>query len=334
MPYRDKEGLIERVLALPRPVRTKRELVASLVMAGETFSADLALTAISDWIEDSKKNRWRFDEGMWEVTGWLELLPFSERPESVLDGVKQVMDAVPRSQSMEGVVTAAGAAPGLSKDHLQELFRRFPRLASQHEWAQAFLERGTVEAVKVVLALVKEQRLGSGPGHVDIRWLSRQIAPFVKGDAVLMAEILRMYDQPASGPLHLLLESVLEETGGAPCVLAMVNGYARTGKRFDGSMHQALQHTAVEEHPIPGSNAYNLHPVSVATLRKELFAMMDGADPRVAAMAEECLSNIDYLRDNMGTVESEPRHPDITSGKPWPREAGNAEPSGDTPAAE
>ena len=63
--------------------------------------------------------------------------------------------------------------------------------------------------------------------------------------------------------------------------------------------------------------------------------MMHGADSRVATIAEACLSNIDCLRDSMmGAVESEPRHPDIASGKPWPREAGNVEPSGDTPAAE
>jgi hypothetical protein len=172
------------------------------------------------------------------------------------------------------------------------------------------------------------------PGQVDIWWLAQQIASFAKSDAALMADILRMYDEAGSGPVLRLLEGVLQETGGAMAVLALVKGYARAGKGFDGSLHQALRHTAVEELPIAGSNAYNLHPVSVSTLRKELFAMMHGADSRVATIAEACLSNIDYLRDCMGAVESEPRHPDITSGKPWPREAGDVEPSGGTPASE
>ena len=316
MSYRGNEKLIERLLALPRPVRTKRELVASLVMAGETFSADLALAAITEWIEDAKKNKWRFSQELWEVTGWLELLPFSYCPASLLDGVQMVIDALPHPKSMERVVIAAGAAPEFSEEHLLELFRRFPRLASQHEWAQAFLERGTVPAVKAVLALVNEQRLGSGAGSVDLWWLARQIAHFTKSNAELMADILRMYE---AAP-NRLLEGVIEETGGPQGVLALVRGYARAGKRFDGSMHQALQHTAIEEHPIPGSNAYNLHPVSIAPLRKELFAMMNGADAGVAAMAEACLSHIDYLRDQWGPVESEPRHPDIESGRPWPRE--------------
>lgn len=130
-----------------------------------------------------------------------------------------------------------------------------------------------------------------------------------------------MYETATNGRLREILESVIEAIGGAAGVLALVRGYARVGKSFDGSMHQALQHTAVEEQPIPGSSAYNLHPVSAASLRKELFGLMHDADHRVAAVTEACLSSIDDLRDRYGTVESEPRHPDVASGKPWPREA-------------
>ena len=66
---------------------------------------------------------------------------------------------------------------------------------------------------------------------------------------------------------------------------------------------------------------YNMLPVSIASLRKTLLAMLDDGDTRVAALAEECLVNIDYLRDYWGPAESEPRHPDIASGRPWPRAA-------------
>ena len=34
--------------------------------------------------------------------------------------------------------------------------------------------------------------------------------------------------------------------------------------------------------------------------------------------AARCLNYIDKLRDEYGAPESEPRHPDITSGRPWP----------------
>jgi hypothetical protein len=52
-------------------------------------------------------------------------------------------------------------------------------------------------------------------------------------------------------------------------------------------------------------------------LRKELFGMVQGNTP-TAQLAWKCLTRVDELRDEYGPVESEPRHPDITSGRPWP----------------
>ena len=41
-------------------------------------------------------------------------------------------------------------------------------------------------------------------------------------------------------------------------------------------------------------------------------------DTAAAKLAEECLIAIDEFRDDYGQAESEPRHPDIDSGIPWP----------------
>ena len=177
-----------------------------------------------------------------------------------------------------------------------------------------------ISAATALIGLVNEGLLGTGQNAVDSWWLAQRLAPLARKHSELKAAILREYET-ASGPARHLLERAIQEIGGADCVLALVRGYARTGKRFDGSLHQALQHTAVEHHAIAGSNAVNLHPVSIAPLRKELFAMMHGDDAKLAEVAREALVNIDFIRDHYGAVESEPRHPDVTHGKPWPPEA-------------
>jgi hypothetical protein len=322
MPHSDKEKIVAKLQALPQPVRTKRELVAALVLAGESFRADLALAAITAWVEDARKNTWRFREGLWEVVGWLELLPFSDRPSSVLDGVQMVLDVLPSPERMERVVTAAAAAPELSEDQLAEMLQRFPRLASEHEWAHAFLSRGTLPAIEVLIGLVGDGKLGTNRGGADAWWLAREIAAFATSDDGLKARILQLYEAGSAVPSQRVLEQVLEEIGGPEAVLALIRGYARAGKSFSGSMHQALEHTAIDHQPVSESSSmYNMHPVSIASLRKTLLAMLDDGDTRVAALAEECLVNIDYLRDYWGPAESEPRHPDIASGRPWPRPA-------------
>ena len=37
-----------------------------------------------------------------------------------------------------------------------------------------------------------------------------------------------------------------------------------------------------------------------------------------ATVAAPCLTAIDELRDEYGSVDSEPRHPDIETGRSWP----------------
>jgi len=41
----------------------------------------------------------------------------------------------------------------------------------------------------------------------------------------------------------------------------------------------------------------------------------DGSSSDAAA---RWLNQIDAIRDEYGTPEAEPRHPDLASGKPWP----------------
>jgi hypothetical protein len=80
---------------------------------------------------------------------------------------------------------------------------------------------------------------------------------------------------------------------------------------------QAVE-SAVTEH-LPAENwkgAYDIVPVPAAELRRKLLAMTDGGgldDP-----AARCLNLIDKLRDAYGAPESEPRHPDLASGRTWP----------------
>jgi hypothetical protein len=39
-------------------------------------------------------------------------------------------------------------------------------------------------------------------------------------------------------------------------------------------------------------------------------------------LAAACLTAIDELRDDYGPAESEPHHPNIDAGRPWPLAAG------------
>jgi len=64
------------------------------------------------------------------------------------------------------------------------------------------------------------------------------------------------------------------------------------------------------------TGAFNLMPVPAADLRQRLLAMTtDGGSGDVAA---RYLRQVDELRDDFGALESDPRHPDLASGREWP----------------
>jgi hypothetical protein len=95
-------------------------------------------------------------------------------------------------------------------------------------------------------------------------------------------------------------------------------------REVTGQSHHALREAALDKRPTPGwTGAFDLHPVPLTALRRELFGMLEGA-PHEAALAAACLTAIDELRDEYGSAESEPRHPDVETGRPWPLAAGGA----------
>ena len=115
----------------------------------------------------------------------------------------------------------------------------------------------------------------------------------------------------------------IAELGDAEAVLTLVRSYAARGQAFDGLLANAIREAALGKEPAAGwSGAYELHPVPLPELRRELFAMLQSATANTAALAERCLTAIDELRDEYGSSEFEPRHPDVVSDQPWPRAAG------------
>jgi hypothetical protein len=321
IPHGDKTAVVNALLALPQPIRMKRELLAALILDGEIISADVVLEGVHAWLADAREHTWRFHEGLWEVEGWLELLPFTDRPAAAtIEGVELVNRALPRPHRMERVVWALGNAPDEEVGPvLAELVRRHPQLASQHEWIKAIVARDTVAAGIILVDLVLDGSLTTGPGAADRWWISEQLAALTRVHPELRAMLLRRYgDGISNDAAQQVIERVLSEIGDAECVLALVRGYARNAKRFDGLIHAALENVALDKRPATGwVGAYELHPVPISALRKEFFRMLEGT-PHEAALGAACLIAIDELRDEYGPAEFESRHPDVESGRPWP----------------
>ena len=121
-------------------------------------------------------------------------------------------------------------------------------------------------------------------------------------------------DGPATGGLALLARAVAENPG-ADGLLLLVRFEKELKRSF---MNWRTIEGVVTEH-VPSEHwkdTYDVVPVPAVELRRKLLAMTGDGGPTDAAA--RCLSAIDTVRDEHGVPESEPRHPDLTSGKPWP----------------
>jgi hypothetical protein len=321
IPHGDRGPVLQSLINLQLPIRTKRELLTTLVVDGEIINADLILEGVRACMEEVSRHGWVQHQDLWEVESWLELLPFTDRPAATIAGVELVYAGLQYRHELQRAIDATAYAPDPESDNiLAAMARRFPTLARENHWAEVFIRRDTPASAMLLIDLIVDGTLGSTSGSIEVRWISSQLAVLSKRHPQLLPDLLRRYENMTQPLARSLIEGAMVEIGTSDAVAVLIRGYARSGKPFDGQLRRALREAALEKQPADGwAGAFELHPVPLRELRNELFEMLNGA-PQEVALAAGCLEAIDKLRDHYGSPESEPRHPDIASSRPWPPE--------------
>jgi hypothetical protein len=196
-------------------------------------------------------------------------------------------------------------------------------IADDHAWMRAILNRGTLESVLIYVDLFIERVLGTQPHGVDAWHVGRQLVEYAERFPELRPELKNRYEAVSSGPGRRMLEHFLGEMAGEDDLIAMVKKYAANNQAYDGQLALAVEAVATDKVPVAeGSNTYNIYPAPVGKLRKALFDLVSGS-AKEAALAKECLTAVDRLRDEHGIAANDTRHPDVMSEQPWPPEAGS-----------
>jgi hypothetical protein len=101
-------------------------------------------------------------------------------------------------------------------------------------------------------------------------------------------------------------------------VLFLVDCYVSWDRAFDGILAEALRNCALyyrASERVTGSQ--EIVPVDLASLRRQLFAILRAGSPQ-SPLARACLKHIEDIRRDYGTIDTEPRHPDVAGGRAWP----------------
>jgi hypothetical protein len=280
---------------------------------------------VDEWLAEAPKDAWHKKQNTWEIEPWLELLPFTTRPEAVIEGLTKVKAfyGVGSAKRWERVLTAVAQVPGAEGETLlAALARTHKDIAGDFEWMKAILGRDSVSAALLYVDLFIEGIFGHGPNATDSWHVARELAAYVQKFPRLRAELKKRYEVVGADRAPVRLEHLYGEIGGGDELIAMVKKYAASGQAYDGRMAGAVRAVTLRHEPAQdGSDSFYIHPASVAKVRKFLFGLLPGT-PEKAVLAKSCLTTIDVLRDEYGIAANDTRHPDVLTEVPWPPEAG------------
>jgi len=315
MPHQQQDAVIEALMATPMPLRHKRGLLMARVLSGEVVAAETVMAGLEDLLVAAQTETWLLDDQHSDVDEWLELLAFSDRPMAVMDGIARVSRLIDRAPwRLRRLLKAIGHAPSAAEEMLFALADRAPRLLQEYAWGRTLLQIGSETAIiGLTERLLKADRVSS-----TLFTLGRELAKAASNRPSLRRWLIARYEQVGSGDAAGQLESILIQVPDGEIIKLLIGRYAATGRRFDGDLRHAIEEVVLKRVPIPDwQDAYELMGEPVAPLRKQLFAMTIEGGAQ-SALARRSLEFIDHVRDEHGRPYDEPRHPDISTGKPWP----------------
>lgn len=313
LPHGERGTTLQRLLAIA--ARGPRAALAqSLILSGEIVDVSVVKNGITEVLEAAKTQTWILMQDGYQLKEWLRLLPFTNRPEETV----AIMGGLPKAQReplfLEGMFAAfATAHSPEAEDVVFQLAEADPRLYGNHDWRAAALRRDSPPAAKRFVDLVADGVFANGIS--DCWHLAREIGSLIGDRPELRAYVYQLLRSRPPSPGRQQLAQAVAENPDSDGLLLLVGMELQHRLSF---VNWRTVETVVTNH-IPIENwagAYNIAPVSAAELRRNLLAMVP--DGGVANAASSCLNLIDGIRDATGAFQSDPRHPDIASGRPWP----------------
>ena len=186
------------------------------------------------------------------------------------------------------------------------------------QWLNARDNRETASAGLLLFRLVCDGAFSAGR-RTDGRSLSKKLASSIQSHADLRKEVYDQYSALPSGPGKAMVARAISEAPDIDGIMLLVKDYAAQNQPFRQTvLYQALQHALTGQRPSSQwRGMQEMFSIPAPDLRQKLFALVpDGG--ALSELAVACLNAIDDIREHYGEAEFEPRHPDITAGRPWP----------------
>ena len=313
LPHGERDDILSTLIDLA-DVGPRLALLTNLVLSGETIKVELVKTGITDVLEAARTQPWIITQHG-ELRAWLSLLPFTNRPSDAIETVQGLPEEHRRPDGLKAMLSALTHAPG---DEAQTVLFRIAeidaRLYTEEAWRDAVCEQGTQSAAMKFVELIDEGSLYCN-GDRDQRGLRRRVARLMDEHTDVRVQVHRMLADAATSTGMGILADALTENPDMDSLMLLIQLEMRHGRAL-ASWYTVEQVMTVRTASKNWEGTYDVMPVSASRLRRDLLEMTtDGGTSDIAA---KYLRNIDAARERLVVPESEPRHPNIASQKPWP----------------
>ncbi|MDN3365896.1 hypothetical protein QQO24_01755 [Ralstonia pseudosolanacearum] len=313
LPHGRRDSTIQKLIALA-PRRARSGLLQGLVLSGEEIDIKIVAEGVSEILEEAKGQPWMLAQSDgYELKHWLRLLPFVNRPSEALAVLRGMPPAQREPRFLEEMVgTLADAPSGETEEVLFKLAEEDPRFYSNERWRATALRFGTPSSARQIVDLAA----GGAFNGIGNDWhLAQELGSLIRAHPDLRSRVYNLLkDGPTTPGLATLAHAVAEAPDDDGALLLIK--FEQELKRPFVTWHTIER--VVTEH-VPTSDwagAFNVVPVPASSLRQKLLALTTDGGP--TDFVARWLREIDWIRDEHGMPEAEPRHPDLASGKPWP----------------
>lgn len=314
LPHGQRDATIEKLIALT-PRRERPMLLLNLILSGATIDSKLVANGLAESLEAAKKEPWILTQSDgYKLREWLRILPFTSRPSDAIEAVRGIPDAQRQPRLFGELVSGlAETSSDGGEEVLFKLAEDDPRFYQHHQWRAAALSLATASAAHRLIDLTANG-IFDGKSLDDWHW-SRELGTLIAEFPEVRRHVYGLLKDGVTSQSLALLARAISESPDTEGLLLLIDIENRQKHTILG--WRTIESVVTEHVPVENwTGAYNVVPVPAIELRKKLLAMTTDGGPTDAAA--RCLRNIDTIRDEHGLPVSEPRHPDLASGKAWP----------------
>ena len=315
MDYGSKFPLIASTIEKATSPRHTYNLLEIISALGLPLKADWVRRGFEDELSEYNKAKWHNQNDFWVLRRWIELLALSTDPEQVADAILALPETYRSAYNFHEVIYALGYsnAPNATKA-LIKLSNALPGAALTHDFLTALTLQDSAEGAEFLLnTFSSPDKSRKGHAEYDLnKTLTHLLSRHSEVKARYLSELKQSKDQARHHYASILPGLIASED-----VMTLLGNVAGDDDPLAQALVRAASELAIMKKYGEDKQSYEIHPTDLKELRNILLPIA-ASDRAQAGTAYRMLIAIENAREEHGRPATEPHHPNIDSGIPWP----------------